>query len=77
MVLRVCFKEKNMNKIKLRHDKFIVCPYAKNGCNHPRCIHMTGQECYLKNNNVRGKIKNTNRFIRRNKHGKETKHSTN
>ena len=44
------------SKIKLRHDKFIVCPYAdKYGCGHPRCIRMCGQECYLKGWNTYGK----------------------
>lgn len=40
-----------MSKQKLRHEKVIICPYAdynKNGCTHPHCIHLHGQECYLK-----------------------------
>ena len=66
-----------MNKIKLRHDNVVCCPYAKNGCNHPRCIRMFGQECYLNKDHQRGIIKNNHKFIRRNKHGKENYNSKN
>ena len=39
-------------KIKLRHNKDIVCPY-KDGitCIHPRCIRMRRQECKYYHNN--------------------------
>ena len=37
-----------MKRLKLRHDKFVICPYNKNGCSHPRCVRMYGQECYIK-----------------------------
>lgn len=45
-----------MSRLKLRHESITICPYAdKHGCNHPRCLRMYGQECYIKNAFRKGK----------------------